>query len=477
LNYDYQGKYLAEVMMRYDGSFRYAPAQRWSLFPSASVGWRISEESFLKDNVSWLDNLKIRASWGESGRDQGNLYEYMPAYTAAANHGYIFNNAVTLGFYPPGVVNENMTWVKSRIINIGVDITVIKNLDITIEGYERRLTGILADRVASVPNTFGASFPQENLNSERNVGLELDVRWRGSIGKDFKYTVGGNVSYTRFQYLHRERAKFNSQYDRWREGNSTTANQDMFTGNSNRYTGAGWLYDWDGRYTSLSDYETAPLQNGGARGNTRMLPGQYRIIDANGDGRITGEDEQLIGWGFGDLNPPLQFGINLDASYKSWDISMLFQGASLYALSYRNNDIWGYGRYPTLHEKFLDRWHLADPNDDPFDPNAQWVEGKYPAGRLYNYDNTTDANVIDVWKPNSTYLRLKNIEIGYTLPSKAAQTIGIGSLRVYVNATNLLTITRKELREYDPEKWENAWNAGLSYPIMKAVNFGINIGF
>ena len=467
-NYDYAGKYMAEVMVRYDGSFRYAPAKRWSLFPSASVGWRISEESFLKDNVEWLNNMKLRASWGESGRDQGNLYEYMPAYTQAGNHGYIFSSTVTPGFYPPGVTNTNMGWVRSRIINAGVDITVLRNLDVTLEWYERRLTGILANRIATAPNTFGASFPQENLNSERNLGLELDVKWRGSIGKDFKYTVGGNVSYTRFQYLHRERGKFNSQWNRWKQGN--------FNNNSNRYTGGTWLYDWSGRYGSLADYELAPLQNGGARGNSRMLPGQYKIVDANGDGRINSDDEQLLGWSYGDVNPPLQFGFNLDASYKSWDVSLLFQGAALYALNYRNNDIWGYGRYPTLHSKFLDRWHVAE-GSDPLDPNSTWIEGKYPAGRPYNYDNTTDAYVTDVWRPNASYLRLKNIELGYTLPQTALKKIGFSSLRVYVNATNLLTFTRKELKEYDPERWENSWDAGLSYPIMKAVNFGINVSF
>jgi len=477
VNYDYAGKYLVEAMGRYDGSFRYAPGHRWTLLPSASVGWRASEENFIRDNIGWIDNLKLRASYGESGIDQGNLYQYMSAYTQAGNHGYIFNTDVTSGFFPSGVVTNDTSWIKSRIINVGVDMTVLKNLDITLEWYERRLTGILATRLDAAPNTFGASFPQQNLNSERNLGLELDVKYRGSAGEHFKYSVGGNVSYTRFQNLHRERGKFNSQWERWKQGSSTTANQDMFNGNSNRFKGAGWIYEYDGRYTSMADYETAPLQNGGARGNTRMLPGQYRIIDTNGDGRITGDDEQLNAWGFGDLNPPLQFGINLDASYKAWDVSLLFQGAALYTMIHRNNDIWGYGRYPTLHSKFLDRWHTADPSADPLDPNTEWIAGRFPAGRPYNYDNTTDANVVDVWRPNASYLRLKNIEIGYTLPANALKKIGLKGLRVYANGTNLLTFTRKELREYDPEQWENEWSAGTSYPIMKAVNLGVNINF
>jgi hypothetical protein len=141
------------------------------------------------------------------------------------------------------------------------------------------------------------------------------------------------------------------------------------------------------------------------------------------------------------------------------------------------NDIWGYGRYPTLHAKFMDRWHTASPSDDPLDPATQWVSGKYPAGRPYNYDNTTDSYAISVWRPQATYLRLKNVELGYTVPQTVLNKIGIDRLRAFVNGTNLLTFTKKELRDLDPERQENSWNAGLSYPIMKAVNFGINLSF
>lgn len=485
VNYDFKSKYIFEGMLRRDGSYRYAPSKRWVVFPSVSVAWRVSEEAFFKNWITFVDNFKLRASYGESGRDQGNAYEYLPAYTSDNRRGYIFNDGtLTTGMYPPGVVNDNMTWVTAKFFNIGADLDVLDNkLSATFEFFQRRNTGILANRQSSVPNTFGASFPQENINSDMNVGLELQLKYRDKVGKNFKYTVGANVTYARTKRLHVERAPFTSQWDRW------------VNGNEDRYTGRNRIYTWDGRYTSLSEFENAPLLNGNNRGNSKMLPGAYRIIDANGDGRINADDQLFVNWAYGDqgyisgasegidgaswnrVNPPLQFGFTFDGSYKSWDISLLLQGAALYSVNYHMNDIWGYGRYPTLHAKFLDRWHTANPTDDPLNPSTQWISGKYPAGRPYNYDNTTDAYAIDVWRPKATYLRLKNVELGYTVPQATLNKIGFDRLRVFINGTNLLLFTKKELRNLDPERQENAWNAGLSYPIMKAVNFGVNLSF
>ncbi|MDH6358724.1 TonB-dependent receptor [Parabacteroides sp. PF5-9] len=483
-NYDYKGKYLLEGMIRRDGSYRYAPGKRWATFPSVSAAWRVSEEEFFKNLAPFVDNLKLRASYGESGRDQGNAYEYLPAYTSDTRRGYVFEDGtLTTGMYPPGVVNDNMTWVKAKFFNVGVDLDILRNkFSATFEYFQRKNTGILANRISSVPNTFGASFPQENLNSDLNRGIELQLKYRDGIGKDFKYTVGANLTFARTKRLHVERAPFTSQWDRWRNGNE------------DRYTGRSLIYSYNGQYGSLNEYEAAPL-SGGNRGNSKMLPGAYRITDVNGDGRISGEDQLFKNWSYGTsgytsgaseavdgvswnrVNPPLQFGFTFDGSYKSWDLSLLLQGAALYSLNYHMNDIWGYGRYPTMHARFLDRWHTASPTDDPLDPNTQWIAGKFPAGRPYNYDNTTDANIIDVWRPKVAYLRLKNIELGYTVPQTILNKVGIERLRVFVNGTNLLTFAEENVRKMDPERQENAWNAGLSYPIMKAVNFGVNLNF
>jgi hypothetical protein len=355
-------------------------------------------------------------------------------------------------------------------------------MNATLDYFQRNNTGILANRQASVPNTFGAGFPQENINSDMNHGLELSLKYRDKIGRHFRYSVGANITYSRTKRIHEERAPFTSQWDEWQNSNQ------------NRYTGRNRIYTFDGQYTSLEQYETAPLL-GGVRGNSRMLPGSYRIIDANGDGRINADDRLFMNWAYGDqgytsgnsqnqdgdnwnrVNPPLQFGFPIDMSYQSFDLNLLLSGAALYSVNYHMNDIWGYGRYPTLHTIFRDRWHTASPTDNPLDPATQWIPGKYPAGRPYNYDNTTDNFEVSIWRPMATYLRLKNVELGYTIPRNVVRKAGFENVRIFINATNMMTFAKKDVKRNDPERHENAWNAGLSYPIMKAVNFGLNLNF
>lgn len=465
-NYDFAGKYLVEAVARYDGSYRYAKGHRWAFFPSASLGWRISEEAFIKDNLPMVNNLKLRFSYGESGTDAGNAFAYYSAYSASSSNGYVFNDgALTVGMVAPGVVHNRLSWVTSKITNIGVDFGLWKNLlGGTIEVFERRQEGLLASLIQSVPNTFGASFPQENINSQLNHGFEIELTHRNKIGAEFNYGISANFTYARTKRLHVEAAPYSSSWANWQNNAS------------DRYTGRMALYEWDGRYETLADYETAPLM-GGTAGNSKMLPGSYKLVDLNGDGIINGSDQTYDHWTYGAVNPPKQFGLTLDASYKGFDINILFQGASGYTINYRNNDIWGYGRYPTLHEKFLDRWHTVNTTDDPYNPVTTWTTGFFPALRNYNYNNTTEANVIDVWRPNATYLRMKNIEIGYSLSKTLAKRFGMESGRVFINGFNLLTFCNKLLKDADPERQEADWDANLAYPLMKSYNIGVNINF
>jgi TonB-linked SusC/RagA family outer membrane protein len=465
INYDYAGRYLLEVVARYDGSYRYAPSKRWAFFPSVSIGWRISEEKFMKENIPSINNLKLRASYGKSGQDAGNAFEYVAGYTAQADRGYVFaDGEMTTGMIPPGVVNDNLTWITSTTSNIGFDFDLWQSrLGFVFDIFQRKNMGLLANRNQSVPNTFGATFPQENINSTLNRGLEVAVSHRGKIGSDFKYALSANATYTRLQEIHYERAPHTSSWDRWKNGRE------------NRYTGRMWLYEYKDQYTSLEQYETAPLL-GSTQGNSKMLPGSYVITDLNGDGIINSNDQVPDNWTYGTVNPPLQYGFIFSASYKSFDINTLLQGAAGYSINYRNNDIWGYGRYPTLHEKFLDRWHTNSITDDPYSPATKWIPGFYPALRS-NTTNTTDDYLIDVWRPNAAYLRLKNVEIGYTIPPDAIRRLGISSARIFINGFNLLTFCRRELRDADPERQEKSWDANAAYPLMKSYNIGFNINF
>jgi TonB-linked SusC/RagA family outer membrane protein len=384
INYDYAGKYLMELVARYDGSYRYAPSRRWVFFPSVSTGWRISEEKFIKENLPFLSNLKLRASYGKSGRDAGEAFEYVAGYTASSSSSYVFaDGQLTTGMVSPGVVNDNLTWITSTTTDVGLDLDLWNGgLGIVADLFQRKNTGLLATRIQSVPNTFGASFPQENINSTLNRGIEAAVSHRGKIGKDFRYAVSANATYTRLKELHYERASFTSSWDKWKNGRE------------DRYTGRMWLYEYEGQYTSLEQYETAPLL-GSNQGNSRMLPGSYILLDLNGDG-IVNENDQIPGF------------------------------------------------YPALRS---------------------------------NTTNTTDQHLIDIWRPNAAYLRLKNIEIGYNVPRPLIRKLGISGVRLFANGFNLLTFCRRELRDADPERQEKSWDANAAYPLMKSYNIGFTINF
>lgn len=469
-NYDYKSKYLVEFAFRYDGSYKYAPGKRWAFFPSLSAGWRLSEEKFIKDNFSSISNLKLRVSYGWMGADAGDPFQYYSGYTLSGiDGGYVFNDGVlTSGLVAPGVINNNLSWIKTRTANIGLDLDLWNGLISTsVDIFQKNRDGLLAYRNASVPNTFGASFPQENLNSDLFRGIELVVSHRNKIN-DFSYGISANMVYSRKKLLHTERAPYRSSMEAWKDA-----------WGSDRYVGREWGYEYDGQYTDITEYQTAPLL-GGTSGNSKCLPGSYKIIDANGDGVINSNDQLPIFWagqyqGYA-TNPPLQYGLTLDGAWKGFDLNILLQGSALFTVFTKVDDVWGYGRNPTLWEKYMDRWHTADPKADPYDPNTEWIAGKWPALRT-NTSGTTDALVTDMWRLNASYLRIKSVELGYTLPKSFTSKWGIEGIRVYVNAFNLFTFCGEDVKDMDPEREEGSYTADLTYPLMRSFNFGLNINF
>lgn len=231
LNYDFEGKYLVEFAFREDGSYRYAPSQRWGFFPVVSGAWRLSEESFIRNNVDFITNLKIRASWGRTGQDEGNAFQYISGYTGY--NGYVLDASgkYTNGYISTGLTNPYLSWTTSKTTDIGVDVSLWKGLlDFTVDIYRRDREGMLADRYGSLPNIFGATLPMENLNSNRTEGFEIFVGHRHRIGEVI-YGVNANMSFNRSQYRYIERGPFRSSMDRWRNGNN------------NRYSDIGWGYN------------------------------------------------------------------------------------------------------------------------------------------------------------------------------------------------------------------------------------------
>lgn len=472
-NYTYAGKYMAEFAFRHDGSSKFPSNKRWGFFPSASVGWRISEEKFLKENLDFLNNLKFRFSWGKMGDDGALAYQYVTGYDYPNTSGALFNN------YPKGYVfggsvqnslgfraapNENITWYTVKTMNFGIDADVLNNrLGLTFELFQRDRDGLLASRVGNIPGSFGAAMSQENLNSDRTRGIELELRHFNRVG-DFSYSVSGNVSYTRSQYRYVERKPSGNSYENWNDRN-----------NCDRYNDIWFGWGAAGRYENFDQIANSSVFTGNS-----TLPGDYIYEDWNGDGTIDDMDRYPIattlsasGTDFSQFQnkrnyPLMNFGLNLTGAWKGIDVSMTFQGSAMSYIAYGEQLSAPLQFNGNALELFLDRWHPADPKQDPYDPSAQWISG------YYSYGGTTpDANS-EFAIQKGDYLRLKTAEIGYTLPPlKMSKYIGISSLRVYVNAYNLLTFTK--VKGVDPEKPANLY--GYMYPLNKTFNFGLSLSF
>jgi len=471
VNYDYKGRYLAEFSFRRDGSNKFKPGpSQWGFFPAGSVGWRISEEPFFNHLVSpnLVSNLKLRASYGVLGNDGDVAFQYVAGYTypsvdPADNKplGYMFNGQFVNGAVSRGLVNDNLTWYTAYMTNIGLDFTVLRGkIDGTFEVFRRDRSGLLAKRLGDLPGTAGVTLPFENLDGDRSQGWELTLTHRNRIG-DVGITVSGNLAYSRLINRHKTEGTQGNAYLQWKNGQS------------NRYTNIWWGVDYGGQFTSFDQISNYGTNTGG--GNNSVLPGDYYMQDWNHDGVINGDDYHPIATY--DL-PLMNFGFNIGLSYKGFDLNALFAGATGFWTEYAEQlgQPLMYGR--SALAKFLDSWHTVNPGDNVYDPNTKWVPGKYPS-MGYNYDqiNNSTKGVLD-----ATYVRLKTLELGYSIPRSILSKAGVKGCRVYVNSYNLFTLTG--LEGVDPEHPGQLPNGdfnfglgGYKYPLNRTFNVGANISF
>ena len=458
--YDYMSRYLVEFAFREDGSYRYAPGARWGFFPVVSVGYRISEEKFIKDNLTFIDNLKLRASYGTVGENTGEPFQYVQGFSTTGGGGYSFVDGVyTGGAASPGIINPNLTWLKSKTLNIGIDVGLFKGLlNFEMDLYQRDRKGLLAKRNLSLPNTFGGSLPDENINSDRVRGIDLSVSHNNSIGS-FHYGVKFNMNFARTMNRYVERAPFRSSMEKWRNGSS------------NRWNDMSWGFVPVGQFQDMDDVNSYILQNGD-QGNIQELPGSFKYEDVNGDGLLDDNDLQPLFW---TGQPKMHYGITLNASYKGFDFNALLQGSGKYSVRFTEiySEIMALNgaNMPTY---FYDRWHRAD----PYDPNSEWIPGKWPASKASSSGQVGSMyKESKIWRRDASYLRLKNIEIGYTIPKRLLAKTGLADVRVYVDAYNLFTFADSFVKPFDPEKIEGAYGCGFSYPVMKSYNIGVNVSF
>ena len=457
LAYDYKDKYFLEYAFRYDGSYRYHPDYRWGFFPVYSAGWRISEEPFIKDNVPFLSNLKLRASYGKVGEDAGSAFQYVGGFSLNSG-GYEFTNGSwTAGAKAPGLTNDALSWYTSTIMNAGLDLGFFNNeLNFALDIYRRNRSGLLATRGAALPNTFGANLPQENLNKDRTDGLDFAVSYNKRINYDWGVNASANFNFARTKTIYVEQADFTNSMNKWRGGTI------------GRWNDVVWMYQYAGQFQDEEDVLNSPIQDG-TLGNARELPGDFKYADLNNDGVIDGNDVVPLTWSG---TPKMFYGLTLGANWKNLDFSMLWQGSAKYTVRFTHYYATMFWNNANMPAYFYDRWH----HSDPFDATSEWVPGAWPASRQQS-DVGAMYSESDRWRKDASYLRLKSISLGYSLPHRWINRVGIQNLRVAVSGYNLLTICNDFVKPFDPEKIEGAYSAGWVYPLTRSFNLNLNVTF
>ena len=476
-NYEYAGKYMAEVMARYDGSNFYAPGYRWAFFPSYSVAWRVSEEKFFKDLLPFVSNLKLRWSDGISGSNQGSAYGYLLGYTQTGSN-YMFNDgSPVMGYSSTQVAQTLISWTRTYMRDFGFDWEIRKGIiGGSVDWFWRTQTGKQAKPSSTVPDMYGIDLPYLNLDATQNVGIDLELSHRMRFN-DFNYRITATATFTR-------------ERDTYQEAERTaiyTSAQDYFEKHTEgRWDNAldGKYYEWNGmgqfvNWGEIFDYPVLYSTSSKNSNMTAMLPGMYKIDDRNGDGVITTAD-RYYSWKEG--NPPLQFGLMVFLEWKDFDLSATFNGA---ALSHKNMQLsggMGYGHSKTLFVNHLDHYRLADGYTDPRDPQSVWVPGYWPA--LAPATGAEDASSNATyrytqpysWVDNS-FFRLKSLEIGYNIPKTLLGKVHVKHARVHFSATNLLTFCNPIVKVWDPETYQSSRRGASGAPLLRTYVIGLSISF
>ncbi len=445
INYNYDERYLFEANLRRDGSSKFAPDYRWGNFPSFSAGWRLSEESFL-EGVAWINNLKLRGSWGILGNDRIPNYTYLAKIALGADYpfgGQMYSGAVQVEANVPDI-----HWETSSMLDVGIDAYLFRNnlLSFSVDYYNRYTDDILTS--VPVSSLYGLPAPIVNAGAMRNKGVEFQVNHKNTLG-DFYYDVTANV------------AKNKNTVEKYPNESLGKIWGYRYDGTSIRREGESWDsfygYEVAGIFQTDEEAASSPSIPG-----TPVKAGDFKFKDQNGDGVIDSEDRVVLG----NIIPELTFGLNIGLYYKSFDLTAFFQGV---ANAYTTMGIMSMFPFKdtdgAVFKAHMDRTIVKD--------GKVVKEGVYPR-TLLGGDSHHNAVFSSFWVSNASYLRLKNLQIGYTLPAKISSRIKLSRVRIYFNGENLLTFTSFP-ESYDPEIAEG--NAHWSYPIVQFYSFGLNVNF
>lgn len=455
INYNYNSRYLFEANIRRDASENFAPDKRWGTFASISLGWVISEEKFferLKDNINFL---KIRGSYGTLGNDNtGGIsfpyYSRFELYNGRGNHSgnlsnnlgdYVFGNLITKGLGPGAIANPNATWEKSNKLNIALDAGFFNMVNLSIDLFKEIRSDILAQRSAEVPGSFGGILPLENIGKVENKGIDANIIFNHQIGK-VRYTIGSNFTFARNKILEMAEAK----------GTSDLLKR------TGRPIHSYYGYKTDGIFQSPKEIDSYAKQEV-VGSNYITQVGDIKYVDVTGDGIVNANDMTYLGYG---NIPEIIYGINGGLSWNNFDFNFLFQGAGHVQVYLNGGVIMPYFNDGNLPQLWVDEAWSEENKGNRYPKLAQ---------SNHNFPDSSFSPV-ETYLYNASYLRLKNIEIGYNFPKKWLNHILIENARIYVSGQNLLTFT--QVPQIDPE---NTHSSGWTYPQMKSFNIGINIQF
>ena len=451
--YYYNQKYLMEFNFGYNGSENFAPGKRYGFFPAASVGWVVSEEDFMK-KASWIDFLKVRASYGLVGSDNvSSRFPYLAFYGGGSGYDFGNNFGTNVGGTSEGnLANANLTWEKARKLNVGVDFTTLnQRLALTVDAfYEYRfdiITDMNGDGIMGYPDIVGKDAALQNLGEVSNRGVDIELSWNDKIGKDFRYYIRPNLTFSRNRLEYKaEVARKNS----WRKETGKRLYENF-------------VYVFD--HFAADQEEADRLNKIGYQPWGQLIPGDVVYKDLDRNGVIDDEDRTAMG---NPRSPELMFGIPFGFQYKNFDFSVLLQGATKSSILLNGAAVFDFpqfeqdkiGRVKKMH---LDRWT----------PETA-ATAKYPALHYGTHDNNKNGNS-SLFLYDASYLRLKNVEIGYNVSPQLLRKIHVQQARIYVQGLNLLTFDKLGDVDIDPET--KSGDGASWYPIQKVFNFGIDITF
>ena len=453
INYDFAGKYLLEANIRADASSRFAEGHRWGYFPSFSGAWRISEEAFMESaKDSWLSGLKIRASWGQLGNQDalsGSNNDYYPALnTYNLDSKYAFGGSLNSGYYQRKYRLETISWEKASTWGVGVDFTLFNKLNGSLDYYNRKTTGIIMD--VTVPKEFALDAYKDNVGSMRNSGIEINLSYNTKIGQ-VDFGIAGNFSYNKNEILDLGGGDPNKYLD----ATNGYSQRNKVGEAMNSY----YIYRADGFFNSQEEADAYTAKYGNPFGKT-FKAGDLRYVDTNKDGKLTADDREYCG----SSDPKIIYGFNINAGWKGIDLSLMFNGAAGVKRLFDGYEVYGNFSGDAAHPATIWRDAWTPDNHDASMPRI-----------FYDTNSASSSRSVqsDFWLQDTSYLRLKNLQLGYTLPKEISKKFYSEKFRVYFMVENPYTWTKSDYVGLDPENC----NSYTDHRPLTSFIFGVNASF